>query len=518
MTAAVREGRAGVSRSWALELHPASVRLWPWALAVVALISVYYAFLASAGRFEDIPEQLSYYDRMCEGFRRGHLYIVELPSRQLLRSPDPFDDSHFPQWLWDASLYKGHYYMYWGPVPALMLLAFKVATGTHRVITDQWLTTLFMVGRLFAGAALIWSLASRARIRQPVWVSVLAIAAFGLANPSPFTVARPHVYEACLVAGQCFLFWGLLWAFWGVELPSLRRRFFLLAGASWALAIGCRATTFVSVPLLILVSAAAAWHGSNRALKPVVYDCLALGLPVAFSTCAYGVYNYARFDSVFEFGLHLQVTLQPFKGLPVYVVPNLLSYLGAPVLWSCHFPFVTITDNDALSKVFDFPLGYRTFERVGGILRTAWWCWLVPFFIWRVARHASARVRSVASSSAPRLTKQEIFVFVCSIAVALSVAPALMLWEASMRYVGDAMGGITMLAALAAFWLVRRANGSKYRAVGVLTRAFVAVLGIQTCVIGALAAFTAYDDPIKTLNPVLYNKLENSLSLCNFAR
>jgi hypothetical protein len=302
-----------------------------------------------------------------------------------------------------------------------------------------------------------------------------------------------------------------------VELPRLRRRFFLLAGTSWALAIGCRATTFVSVPLLMLVSAAAAWHGSNRALKPVVYDCLALGLPAALSTCAYGVYNYARFDSPFEFGLHLQVTLQPFKGVPVYILPNILSYLVAPVHWSCHFPFVTITDNDALSKIVHFPLGYRTFERVGGILLTAWWCWLVPFCIWRVARHASPRVRSVASSSIPRLTKQEIFVFVSSIAVALSVAPVLTLWEASMRYVGDAMGGITMLATLAAFWLVRRANESKYRAIGVLTRAFVAVLGIQTCVVGALAAFTAYDDPMKTQNPVLYKKLENRLSLCDAA-
>src|SRR4051812_27195293 len=154
MTTAVHERGAGVSRGWALDLHPSSVRIWPWALAVVSLISVYYAFLASAGKFEDLPQQLSYYDRMCEGFRQGHLYVVEVPSPKLLSSPDPFDGSNFPLWLWDASLYKGHYYLYWGPVPALMLLAFKVATGTHQVITDQWLTTLFMVGRLFAGAAL----------------------------------------------------------------------------------------------------------------------------------------------------------------------------------------------------------------------------------------------------------------------------------------------------------------------------------------------------------------------------
>lgn len=485
---------------------------------MVSFISYFYAFMASVGRFEDVPQQLSYYDRMCEGFRHGHLYVVERPSPKLLASPDPFDDSNFPLWLWDASLYGDHYYLYWGPVPALMLLAFKVATGTHKVITDQWLTTLFMIGRLMAGAALISSLTSRARTRQPIWLSILAIAVFGLTNPTPFTVARPHVYEACLAAGQCFLFWGLLWAYWGIELPGLRRRFFLLAGVSWALAIGCRATTFVSVPLLIVFSAAAAWHGSNRSLRPVVYDCLALGIPVACASAAYGAYNYARFDSVFEFGLHLQVTLQPFKGLPAYILPNILSYAVAPVRWSCHFPFVTITDNEALAKMVHFPLGYRTFERVGGVLLTAWWCFLLPFCFYRLARHISPRVRSVASSARPRLTEQEVFVLFSSIAIALSVFPALTLWEASMRYIGDATGGITILAMLGAFWLLRRANQAKHRVFGALTAAFVGILGVQTCVIGALAAFTAYDDPMKTLNPVLYQRLEKSLSLCDAKR
>jgi hypothetical protein len=52
----------------------------------------------------------------------------------------------------------------------------------------------------------------------------------------------------------------------------------------------------------------------------------------------------------------------------------------------------------------------------------------------------------------------------------------------------------------------------------VLAGVLVAVLGIQTCVIGALAAFTAYDDPLKTLNPLLYKQLENTLSLCDSPR
>jgi len=65
--------------------------------------------------------------------------------------------------------------------------------------------------------------------------------------------------------------------------------------------------------------------------------------------------------------------------------------------------------------------------------------------------------------------------------------------------------------------LVRRANESRHAAFAVLTRAFIAILGIQTCLTGAMAAFTPYDDAFRLLNPTLYKKLANNLSPCNSA-
>ncbi|HEX4341517.1 MAG TPA: hypothetical protein VH062_36660 [Polyangiaceae bacterium] len=510
--------RDGIAQRIRLAVHPMTVGYLPWVFFVVAAVSYYYVFLASSGRFTDLPTQLDYYDRMAEGFRAGHLYVRKAPAASLLASSNPFDNKYFPVWLWDASLFKSHYYMYWGPVPGLALLAFKVLTGSHETITDQWITTLLMLGRFYAATALILSLATRTRLRQPTWLVCLAVAVFGLANPWPFTVARPHIYEGSLTGSQCFLFWGLVAVFWAIERPRWRRPLFVLASVAWALAPGCRATAFVAVPVLMLVALTFAWSAEQsveRPWKSRFHDLVALTAPFGVACCAYGAYNYARFDSFTEFGVHYQVTLQPFYGKPDFVIPNVYSYLFEPVKWSCRFPFVQILGDRPAVSIVKLPMGYRTFERAGGILLTAWWCWLLVIGGWHAVRQMSSRTRSVTLASAPLLTRYEAWASLSAVGCALAMVPVLTLWESSMRYVGDAMGGLVLLATLAAFGLVQRARTSPRRALGVVLRTAVVVLGVETCVVGAFAAFTSYDDPLKVQNPVLYRKLDRALSLCD---
>jgi len=496
-----------------LRFEPSSLARVLWAVPVVALISYYYAFMGSVGTFHDVPQQLDYYDRMVEGFRAGHLYIQTLPSPQLLAKANPLAPENVRLGVWDSSLYKGHYYFYWGPVPGLGMWAYKAIVGTHERVTDQWPTVILMCGRLWAGAVLLLSIASRVRLRQPAWVSTLAIAAFGLANPLPFIVARPHIYECSLTGGQCFIFWGLVWAFWGIEKPNWRGRCFTLASICWGLAIGCRATAFVAVPLLMLVCAGFAWYRSDRSFGKLVTSCLALGIPVAGVCCAYGTYNYLRFDHVTDFGVAHMITLQPFYGKAAYVFPNVFSYLLAPVRWSCRFPFVNILAYRPLATFIHWPLGYQSFERVGGILITASWCWLSLLCVWQIGRAIRSHVQ--ARQPAPSgLTSHELWALLCSGAMILSMIPVISLWEASMRYVGDAVGGIVLAACIGVFWLLRQTYALRRRPLGLLARTLVIALGVQTCVIGALCAVTTYDDPLKTLNPTLFHKFDDTLSFC----
>jgi len=77
---------------------------------------------SSGDAFEFQTHSPAHYNLLTEGFLRGHLYLAQDPAPELLALPDPRDPEANARWrLHDASLYHGHYYLYFGPVPVLAL-------------------------------------------------------------------------------------------------------------------------------------------------------------------------------------------------------------------------------------------------------------------------------------------------------------------------------------------------------------------------------------------------------------
>src|SRR5258708_24958023 len=80
-----------------------------WMCLILAFVVATYALFCSAGRAGNWPAYFSYYDMQAEGFRRGQLNVALVdPNRAL-----------------DLSVYRGKYFAYWGPVPALLQAAAK---------------------------------------------------------------------------------------------------------------------------------------------------------------------------------------------------------------------------------------------------------------------------------------------------------------------------------------------------------------------------------------------------------
>jgi hypothetical protein len=494
---------------------------WAGVWTVLAAVSLLYVFLGTAGTFAELPGQSDSYDRMAEGFRAGHLYIEETPSRALLAKDDPYADKYTGLGLWDASLYGGRYYLYWGPVPALFVIAFKTITAFPRAVSDQWLTLIFMLGRFYAGAALILALCRMRVVSPPSWAVALAVGVFGLAGPSPFIVARPQVYEASLAAGQCFLLWGLWAALRGFFSSERRTSWFVLAGCAWALAMGSRVTTWIAIPALVSITLVTSWLRSRAAnatrraaIVQLARESLAIGTPVAAAAIAYAIYNQARFDSFTEFGVSYQITLQKFWRHESFVWPNLVSYLWAPLDWSCQFPFAGATANRAAPFFLRWPPGYQIFEKVSGVLVMAPWCYLLLVSVARLARRAWVRVRMGAAASSPGMCSLELWAVLCSLSLLPTIVPALGLWEASMRYSADALGGAVLAASLGAFWLLRRDTAAKSAGVRAQLRILVAGLGAYTCLVGAFSGVPSYQNTLRDYNPELYRRIEAALSVC----
>jgi hypothetical protein len=491
------------------------------AALLLLIVSAYYVVVTSAGTLSSLLWHTDYYDLLAQGFAEGHLYVPVTPSPKLLALADPFDSEHDQLWLWDASLFNGHFYMYFGPTPGLVLWAFKVIANHDARVFDQWLVLFFMLGRLYAGAALILSVAGFRSERPPHWVTWLAIAVFALASPTPYFMARPVVYEAAISGGQCFLFWGLVAAFWGLARQRWQTPLFISAGLLWGLALGSRGSLILVTPMLAVLTAWAARKRFAYSAGATLRAFAAVASPIALSLIAYGIYNYQRFDSATEFGLTYQLTSRPFTNQNQFFLPNLVSYLWAEIDWSCRFPFVQVPMHQGLTHLIEWPPDYDVGdydkgERVAGVLVATTWCWLLLAWVWRcvavVLRRASAQA---PAASYAKLADIELWLLLCSFAIMTSMLPVSRMYMANMRFLQDGAGGLLIASMLAGFWLLRntaRANSAKLRA---LARVSYAGLAAHSIFVGTFLGFTGYMDNFGHENPKLYETLTDKLSLCD---
>jgi hypothetical protein len=483
----------------------------------LCLLTAYYAFVVTAGTFARMREPTDYYDLLAQGWYRGQLNLPIEPRPSLLRRDDPFDYAYMDDWLWDASLYKGHYYLYWGPVPGLWLLVLKLITHYEGTLYDQWLVLAFMCLRLYAGAALIALYVRRQAPEVPSWAIQLAILVFGLANPTPYFIARPLIYEAAIAAGQAFVFCGLLAAYVGLLAPLTRTRSFVIAGICFAMALGSRGSLIVVAPLLVVVTALAAHRSSGYPMPAVIRSLVALGLPVVGTLGMLLVYNKLRFDSFGEFGLKYQLTGTPFTSESRFIVPNIVSYLTGELDLSCKFPFVRLSMTRELTKLIHWPDDYDLGtwdkgERAGGILLATSFCWLWCGWLWRTARGAwSALARLRDRERAPT---GELWLLGSAIALTLSLGPATRMWMANQRFLEDAIGGILLGGIGAGIWMLKRSQRSEHAASRVLATSLFVVLSLHTIVTGACLGFTGHMDNFGNENPALFEKLKAKLSLC----
>jgi hypothetical protein len=495
------------------------------ALVVLAVEGV-YVFIVSAGRPTDWPTYLTFLNDQAEGFRAGHLHLSVEPPAALLAAPNPLDPSNRNLWYWDASLYKGHYYLYWGPVPALLLAAVKVLFRIKAEVGDQIPVFALASLQLLAGTLLVERIARRLFEGLPTALVAMGVVAFGFANPTLYNLARGGVYEAAIVGGHAFLLSGLVFAFdavWEAAEPgAVRPRALLGAGICWALALGCRITIAPAVVLLSLTTAGFATRAGADAWRRRLFALLWVSAPVAITVGALLAYNHARFGAWFEFGRRLQLSWIAFTVSPAFVPANLYSYALRPLIRSCRFPFLFAVEGmgeGAFPRWFHLPSGYFVFEPLAGFLVTVPWSWLWIGAVaaqaragWHRWRGGRAVHRASGEASIRTLAWTTIALAIAATAILVAELPLL---TATMRYLGDAVGGIALGGTLGAWILYQNLGHGPERPV--LRRLLVAVfvcLMLATVGIGAALGFGGQYKHFRVHNPRLLDKLEARWSVC----
>jgi hypothetical protein len=350
----------------------------------VLFVMTSYVWFVSFGRWKNWPTISNKYDQLAIAFEHGSLALERNPDPALLALPNPYDPLARAKLKYplDLSLYKGKYYLYFGPTPGLILAIIQPLTTT--ALGDQYLVFTFVFGVFIFQLLLILEIWKKFFQSVPVWVMSICIIFIGLISPFPWLLMQARVYEAAISGGQFFFLAGLYFIFTAFHKETISFGKIFIGSVSWALAIGSRLTQALPIGFLIfmVILFLIRNYQQKKLLSNIIYAAICLAVPLIIGITVLGWYNWARFNSIFETGFSYQLAgpnLQKYHNVlfsPVYIVPNLYDYLVMRPGLLKAFPFIRSVAGTGASK-FPFillPKVYFSDSITGMIFST-------PFFL-----------------------------------------------------------------------------------------------------------------------------------------
>lgn len=264
---------------------------------------------------------LPQYEELARSFLNGHLYLDREVPPQLLALENPYDRPArlalgIPEELelvWDHAFYNGHYYMYFGVVPVLLLfLPYRILTGAD--LTGYHATQIFTVFLIVGIFALFRLLARRFFPKLSVAAYLALASAFSLMSVWYF-VDAPSLYCTAIASAVCMEVWSLFFFVRAVyiELDEKRSILYAFAGSLLgALAFGCRPP--VALANLLVLPMLAEYLRRHRFTKRLLGGLAFAASPYLVIGGLLMLYNYLRFDSPFEFGQAYQLTMVDQSG------------------------------------------------------------------------------------------------------------------------------------------------------------------------------------------------------------
>ena len=133
----------------------------------------------------------NYYNQLADGFLSGQTSLPEKPPQALSDLENPYNwlNREGISYLWDATFYKGEYYLYWGMVPALIAAGLKALHPM--IILDQHLVWGFYIGISILMTLLFSSIHKHLFPKQPTWLILPFTWVSGAAMPMLWLTTRP---------------------------------------------------------------------------------------------------------------------------------------------------------------------------------------------------------------------------------------------------------------------------------------------------------------------------------------
>ena len=286
------------------------------------------------------------YELLAESLAHGHVALEVEPDPRLMALDNPYDldarTASGANYIWDSVYYNGHYYVYFGVVPVLLLyLPVYLATGHHMDTATACLGIgiLFLLGM----ALLVRAMIQRWFPKASVGAYLVTLLAGAFLGGMPGLIGRPDVYEVAITCAVMFLVWGFA-AWIMASRPCAHRRLWLfLGGVCLALVAGCRPQVVLFAVLILPLFGQEYLLQKRLFTKKGALDFACAIAPFVVVAAGLMAYNAVRFGSPFDFGANYNLTSLDMTGRtwqPGRIGQAVWNYLLAMPAYTPVFPFI----------------------------------------------------------------------------------------------------------------------------------------------------------------------------------
>jgi hypothetical protein len=249
---------------------------WNQPLPAMILAGLIYLGISSTA---GAPWRLStapYYNLLADAFLHGQLHLRVIPADTI-----------------DLSLFQGHYYLYWGPLPAVLAIPLVALFGIQ--VSDVLQTLFFSAVNVGMLALVLKAAVERGVIHlKPVQRAILVLF-FALGTAYTPITGSGHVWQMAQVESILFAFLAALATF----KMEHGKAFFFTGCAMAGILLTRSSAVFIAIFL--------AWYLLQQhwglGLRRLARYCGLGLLPVLLALLLTGLYNTLRFGSPLETGL-----------------------------------------------------------------------------------------------------------------------------------------------------------------------------------------------------------------------
>ncbi len=336
------------------------------------------------------------YNELANALIEGHFYLNRVPPSSLAEMDNPYDTGARNQYVVeekgesvdiDYAYYNGKYYSYFGVVPALLFyVPYKLVVGTNLM---SWNLCAFMsILTMIAIFSFVYELCRNYFKASSVASYMLLSLFITYASSMIYLDYYGVVYSVPIVCSLFFDIAGLTLWMRAKDESKIKKVPMVIGSLSIALTLGCRPQFILAflfaIPIFWDETIKQRQFFSVKGLRNTVL----IMLPFIIVGVWIMYYNYARFDSPFDFGATYNLTGfdMTHKKFDMARFPlGIFAYLLQPFTVSANFPFIR-TDSTLNSY-----LGHFSYEPMYGSTTAYSVLLWVNLLMWRVRKELNEK-------------------------------------------------------------------------------------------------------------------------------